>query len=112
MKPGENLIVNFGKIEHEPHVPGTLHLTFKAKPVSSSDKSAYFVQNLGRAIVTEKDILFNGKRSKTEVSIDEYNLYKDCWLHEDVRKEMILQGVQDELGLKYRIDAKKAGSWR
>ena len=110
IKPGEKLMISFGKIEHEPHVPGSLHLTFKAKPVSSTDKSAYFVQNLGRALVVEKDILFNGKRSKSEVSIDEYNMYKDCWLHEDERKKMFLQGIQDELGLKYRIDAKKAAA--
>ena len=35
-------------------------------------------------------------------------MYNDCWLYKDVRKEMILQGVQEELGLKFRIDAKKA----
>ena len=105
-RPGGTMNVMLSKIKNEPIVPGSMYISFKAKP-SSSDKSAYFVQNLGRAIVTEKQLKFNGKRATVINEHDEYKLYADLWLSEEERKKKVLQGIQEPLGLKHRIGAKK-----
>ena len=109
-KPGGTLNIMLSKINNEPIVPGSLYVSFKAKPTSTSDKPAYFVQNLGRAIVTEKQLKFNGKPTTVVNEHDEYKLYADLWLTKAERKSRILQGIQESLGLKHRIGAKKAAA--
>ena len=109
-KPGGTLNIMLSKIKSEAIVPGSLYLSFKAKPTSSSDKAAYFVQNLGRALVTEKQLKFNGKPATVINEHDEYRLYTDLWLTKAERKHRILQGIQESLGLKHRIGAKKAAA--
>ena len=109
-RPGGTLNIMLSKIKNEVIVPGSLYVSFKAKPTSSTDKSAYFVQNLGRAIVTEKHLKFNGKPATVINEYDEYKLYTDLWLTKAERKHRILQGIQESLGLKHRIGAKKAAT--
>ena len=109
-RPGGTLNIMLSKIKSEVIVPGSLYLSFKAKPTSSSDKATYFVQNLGRAIVTEKHLKFNGKPATVISAHDEYKLYTDLWLAKAERKHRILQGIQESLGLKHRIGAKKAAT--
>ena len=107
-RPGGMLNIMLPKIKNEPIVPGSMYLSFKGKPKSSSDQSASFVQNLGRAIVVEKHLKFNGKPATVINESDEYKLYTDLWLSKGERKERILQGIQDITGLKHRLGAKKA----
>ena len=83
-------------------------MSFKAKPTSTTDKAAHFVQNLGRALVTEKHLKFNGKSATSINEHDEYKLYTDLWLSKGERKHRFLQGIQESLGLKHRVGAKKA----
>ena len=109
-KPGDTLNIMLSKIKNEVIVPGSLYLSFKTKPMSSSDKAAYFVQNLGRAMVTEKQLKFNGKPATVISEHDEYKLYTDLWLTKAERKNHILQGIQESLGLKHRIGGKKAAA--
>ena len=109
-KPGGTLNIMLSKIKNEVIVPGSIYLSFKAKPTSSTDKAAYFVQNLGRAIVSEKQLKFNGKPATIINEHDEYKLYADLWLTKAERKHRILQGIQESLGLKHRIGAKKAAA--
>ena len=109
-KPGGTLNIQFEKINHEAIVPGSMYLSFKAKLTSSSDKAAYFVQNLGGTIVTEKQLKFNGKSATLISEHDEYKLYTDLWLTKAERKNRILQGIQESLGLKHRLEAKKAAA--
>ena len=106
-RPGGNLNIQLHKIKNEPIVPGSMYVTFKAKPKSAKDKATTFVQNLGRAIVVEKELTFNGKRATLINEHDEYKLYCDTWLSRGQRKDRILQGIQDPDGLKCRIGAKK-----
>jgi len=106
-RAGETLNIPFKKIKNEVIVPGSVYVSFNAKPMSSTDKSTYFVPNLGRAIVQEKELYFNGEKAIDVVRCSDFYLYKDLWLRKKERDERILQGIQDELGLKYRIDAKK-----
>lgn len=105
-KPGEMINIKFSGIKGEVTVPGSAYLSFKAK-ITGSDKTAYFVPNLGRALVKEKELKFSGAKSTSATNYDEFKIYSDLWLEEKERREKILQGIQDELGLKYRIDAKK-----
>lgn len=106
-RPGGNINVLISKIKDELIIPGSMYISFKCKPTSTTDKSAYFVPNLGRAIVKGKELLFNGKRAMEYVEYGEYKLYRDLWLTKGERKERILQGIQDVTSLKYRIGAKK-----
>ena len=106
--PGGTVTVMLPKIKNEPIVPGTMYLSFKAKPKSSSDQSASFVQNLGRAIIVEKHLKFNGKPATTIREYGDYKLYTDLWLTKGERKNRILQGIQDITGLKHRLGSKKA----
>jgi hypothetical protein len=106
-RPGGTLNIMLSKIKNEPIVPGSMYLSFKAKLTSSTDKSAHFVQNLGRAMVVEKQLKFNGKPATVINEHDEYKLYTDLWLTNGERKGRILQGIQESLGLKYRLGAKK-----
>ncbi|MCE2507404.1 MAG: hypothetical protein J4F36_13260 [Nitrosopumilaceae archaeon] len=105
-KPGGILKVLLSKIIYEYIVPNSMYISFKAKPIST-DKATTFVQNLGRAIVNEKTLNFNGKRAIVNNNYDEYKIYCDLWLSKAERRSRILQGIQDEKGLKYRLDAKK-----
>lgn len=106
-RPSGTLNIMLSKIKNEPIVPGSMYLSFKAKPTSSADKSAHFVQNLGRALVVEKQLKFNGKPATAINEHDEYKLYSDLWLTKGERKGKILQGIQENLGLKHRLGAKK-----
>ena len=85
-KPGGTLNILLPKIKNELIVPGSLYLSFKAKPTSSTDKAAHFVQNLGRALVLEKQLKFNGKQATAINEHDEYKLYTDLWLSKAERK--------------------------
>ena len=42
-KTGGTLNIQFDKIDDEAIVPGSMYISFKAKPTSISDKTAYFV---------------------------------------------------------------------
>jgi len=57
--------------------------------------------------VVEKQLKFNGKPATVINEHDEYKLYCDLWLTKAGREERILQGIQDDLGLKHRLGAKK-----
>ena len=109
-RPGGTLNIMLSKIENEVIVPGSLYLSVKIKPMSTTDKAAHFVQNLGRALVTEKHLKFNGKPATSINEFDEYKLYTDLCLSKGERKHRILQGIQESLGLKHRIGAKKAAA--
>ena len=109
-KPGGSLNIQLHKIKNEPIIPGSLHITFKAKIVSEKDKTATFVQNLGRALIVEKELTFNGKRATIINEFDQFKIYSDLWLSKGERKARILQGIQSENGLKYRIGSKTKNS--
>ncbi|WP_171480127.1 hypothetical protein, partial [Acinetobacter baumannii] len=55
-----------------------------------------------------KQLKFNGKPATAFNEHDEYKLYTDLWHSKGERKHRILQGIQEPLGLKHRIGAKKA----
>ena len=97
-RPGGTLNIMLSKIKNEVIVPGSLYLSFKAKP-KSNNQTSYFVQNLGRAIVTERHLKFNGKPATVVNEHDEYKLYTDLWLTKAERNRRILQGIQETLGL-------------
>ena len=88
-RPGGTLNIMFSKIKNEVIVPGSVYLSFKAKPTSLTDKEAHFVQNLERAVVTEKNLKFNGKSATSINEYDEYKLYTDLWLSKGERKQRI-----------------------
>ena len=109
-KPGGSLNIQLHKIKNEPIVPGSLHITFKAKVLSEKDKTAIFIQNLGRGLIVEKELTFNGKRATIINEYDEFKIYSDFWLSKGERKNRILQGIQSQNSLNYRIGSKTKNS--
>lgn len=105
--PGGQLVVKLPKIAGEVIAPGSMYVSFKATPVSSTDKAATFVKNLGRAIQMRKEVKFNGRPATETNGYGEFKLYSDLWLPEHDRKERVMQGIQDENALKHRVGAKK-----
>ena len=91
-KPGGSLEVQLHKIKNEPIAPGSLHITFKAKIVSEKDKTATFVQNLGRALIVKKKIKFNGRKAIDIDEYDEFKIYSDLWLSKGERKTKFNRG--------------------
>ena len=95
------------KTDGEVVVHGSMYLSFKANPTSSSDKAVYSVQNLGRAIVNEKHLKINGRSATIINDHGECKLYTDLWYTKAEWKHRILLGIQEPLELNHRIDAKK-----
>ena len=91
-------------------VPDTVRITFSLD-IESTEKTRSVVNNVGRALVKKKVIMFGSKDIDTINNSDIYDTYKDLYLSEKERKEKLLQGIQSANGLKARMDAKRYMAW-
>ena len=66
------------------------------------------MNNVGRALVKKKVLMVGSKDIDTINNSDIYGKYKDLYLSEKEREEMLLQGIQSANGLKTRVGAKKS----
>ena len=88
--------------------PDTVKIKFNLD-IKSTDKTLSVVNNVGRALVKKKVLMFGSKDIDTINNPDIYDTYKDLYLNEKEREEKLLQGIQLVNGLKARVGAKKAG---
>ena len=88
-------------------VPNTQGLTFNLDLGSSKDKTRTIVNNIGRALVTKKELLLGGTNIQLLNNSNVYDTHNDFYMTKDERKDALLQGIQGENGLKSRIGAKK-----
>ena len=91
-------------------VPDTVRITFSLD-IESTETTRSVVNNVGRALVKKKVIMFGSKDIDTINNSDIYDTYKDLYLSEKERKEKLLQGIQSANGLKARMDAKRYMAW-
>ena len=99
-KPGDILYVDFPRIKEELIVPGTFALTFDLDVVldpvePGDDVKTYPVDNLAANIISEFRVKV-GPQTIFELNYSYlYNTYKDLWLSETERKNLIYNGIVD-----------------
>ena len=88
-------------------VPDAIKITFNLD-IESTDKARSVVNNIGRALVKKKLLIFGSKEIEMIDNSDIYDTYKDLYLSRKEREKKLLQGIQLANGLKARVGAKKA----
>ena len=88
-------------------VSDTLKITFNLD-ITSTDKVRSVVNNMGRALVKKKELMFGSTRIDMIDNTHIYDTYKDLHLSEKEHEEKLLQGIQPANGLKARLGGKKA----
>ena len=88
-------------------VPDTLTITFNFE-IESKGKACSVVNNVGRALVKKKVLMFESKNIDMINNADIYDTYKDLYLSKKEREEMLLQCIQSINGLKVRVGPKHA----
>ena len=66
------------------------------------------MNNVGRALVKKKALMFGSKDIDMIDDADIYDTYKDIYLSEKEREEKLLQGILSASGLISRVSAKKS----
>ena len=79
-------------------VPDTVKITFNLD-IESTGKTRGIVSNVGRTLVTKKELMLGSKDIDTINNSDIYDMYKDLYLSEKERVEKLLQGTQSINGL-------------
>ena len=88
--------------------PDTVKITFNLD-IKSTDKVRGVVNNVGRALVRRKVLIFASKETDTINNSDIYDTYQDLYLSKKEHEGKELQGIQSANGLKAWWVAKKAG---
>ena len=86
-------------------IPNTVKITFNLD-ITSIDKTRSVINNVGRAPVKKKVLMFGSKYIDTINNSHIYDTYKDLYLSEKELEEKLLQGIQSANGLKARVGAK------
>ena len=67
------------------------------------------VKNVSRALIVKKELLLGGTTIDLIGDSNEYDTYKDLYMTSNEREDALLQGIQNETGLKARLGATKVG---
>ena len=86
-------------------VPDTVKITVNLG-ITSTDNARSVVNNVGRALVKEKVLMFGSKDIDTINNSDIYNTYKDLYLSEKEIEQKLLKGIQLANGLKAWLGVK------
>lgn len=102
--PGETLYVRIPKLQANTLlVPGTIRLTFDLG--STGPANNFFVNNVARALQARVVDKLGGEILSDVNNSFIYQAYKDLWLSEKQRKNMLLHGVGSENLRKLRSNA-------
>lgn len=109
--PGDYLAVRLPKLEKLLVLPGTLALAFDLDIVLDPDRPSnivhtYPVNNVAANIISRITVKIS---STTVLDLDNahlYNSYRDLWLSENDRKNLVFEGIQDEELRQMRADIK------
>ena len=94
--PGERLVVGVPKLnKNEVLVPGSLALRFDID-LSGGHANNYLVQNVSRALVSQKVVKFGGTTLDNIVDYDIYKIFTDLFLPEETRGNMVSEGIQSK----------------
>ena len=86
-------------------IPDTIKITFNLD-IESTDQARCVVNNVGRAFVKKKVLMFGSKDIDMIDDSDIYDTYKGLYQSEKEREEKLLQGIESANGLKSRVGAK------
>lgn len=108
VKSGADLTVKVPKLDELLIDPETLALTFDLDVVLDPDAgntvNNYPVNNLAANIIKEITIKINSKPVYTLDNAHLYNTYRDLWLTEKKRANLVYEGIQDEELRKMRTN--------
>ena len=91
---GEEIYVNLPRMKPGVCiVPGTLFLTAEFK---NKNKKSWFLNNLGKLLVKKLLIVVGGETVYENNDESQYAVYKDLWLTDQERSDMVDQGVMNE----------------
>ena len=94
--PGKRLIVRVPRMNKDDVlVPGSLALRFDID-LSGGHANNYLVQNVSRALVSQRVVKFGGEILEDIVSYDIYKIFTDLFLPEETRGNMAAEGIQSE----------------
>lgn len=92
--PGEKLYINIPKLsENVVLVPGTVELVFDLQV--SGHENNRFVNNVGRALVTEMKVTYGGEVLQDTKRYDLIKLYEDLYLNKEKYGDLLQQGVSN-----------------
>ena len=86
--------------EHEVIVPGSLALLFDID-LSGGHSNNFLVQNVSWALVEKLVVKFAATTLQDTVGYDIYKTFEDLFLSEDERNNMILDGIQSEVCVRF-----------
>ena len=91
-------------------IPGTVNLSFNIELSSTADLKRKLVSNIGRAIVQELAVKFEGNEILCIDDFDIFEYYRDLWKTRSEKKNAIRQGIISTDGytencMKLRINA-------
>lgn len=108
-KPGDTIYVDFPRVKDELIVPGTFGLTFDFEVVldptePGANVNTYPVNNLAANIISDFRVKIG---SQIIFELDYaylYNTYKDFWMTEEERENLIFTGIQNANLRQLRAD--------
>ena len=91
-------------------VPGTANLSFNIELTSTADAKRTLMSNIGRAIIKELAVKFEGNEILSVDDFDTFACYRDLWKTKSEKKNAVRQGIISNDGctencIKLRINA-------
>ena len=113
----QDLLVRFPNLRNDDVIiPGTTNLSFSIELTSTTDPNRTLVSNIGRAIIKELSVKFEGNEISSIDNYDVFACYRDLWKTKSEKRNAIRQGIISNDGctpncMKLRINAghKSAG---
>lgn len=109
--PGETLYVRIPKLTtHTFYIPGSLYLSTDVELSGEANNDNHLVQNFGRNVISRMTVKWGSNIVYDLSNYDLYMTYKDLWLTEKKREEMIFEGIQDKNVNKLRSGLTVSGA--
>ena len=113
----QDLLVRFPNLRNDDVIiSGTTNLSFSIELTSTTDPNRTLVSNIGRAIIKELSVKFEGNEISSIDNYDVFACYRDLWKTKSEKRNAIRQGIISNDGctpncMKLRINAghKSAG---
>ena len=107
----QDLLVRFSNLgSDDVIIPGTANISFNIELTSTADPNRTLVSNIGRAIIKELAVKFEGNEILSIDNYDVFACYRDLWKTKSEKRNAIRQGIISTDGcmpncIKLRINA-------
>ena len=90
----QDLLVRFPNLgSDDVIIPGTVNLSFNIELTSTADPNRMLVSNIGKAIIKELAVKFEGNEILSVDDSDIFACYRDQWKTASEKKNAIRQGI-------------------